>query len=234
MSCCTWCEEYFDKKIDELKKDFDSKFSKIEDQIKEINKEEEYEEIDCSSEECYTKPDFEGFYKNTIYKVFSENKDLYNFDPDNIWLEDIVFGVVWEKDVLDSEHHFGVKGRYPFRVIYKDDSKIVLQGLISTSEKMNHANAISHVWDISLMINNKEYKQRNCRALKIDTVRKLTDGFKGPCKTPILATGKEYWIDCGYDYVTSDVSLCVSSSGIAFEAKDHERLYVYPSIEIDY
>lgn len=87
--------------------------------------------------------------------------------------------------------------------------------MIASLKTMNHANAISYVWDISLMVNNKEFKQRNCRPLKIYIVRKLTDGFKGLCKAPILATGKEYWIDGGYEYVNSDVSLSVSSSGIA-------------------
>lgn len=155
---------YIDKSIDSLKEEL-KKY--IDESIEEDNKEKENE-----------------FYeKFKSDKVFENKEALYNIYSNKIDLGDIVFGVVYGDDIKDE--------RYPFKVIYKDKEKLILEGIKNTNKSYTFVQACYLRWDIKLMVNQNIIFKKQCRIIS----KEIIDEFElsSSLSYKNLGVGFCYW-----------------------------------------
>ena len=175
---------YIDKSIDSLKEDL-KKY--IDDSIGENEK-------------------INNFYEKFISDKFFENKEaLYNINSNEIKLADIVFGIVYGDDIEDE--------RYPFKVIYKDNEKLILEGTKNIVKAYTFIQACSLKWDIKLMANQKIIFKKDCTIIS----KEIIDEFNldSLLSGQILGAGFWRWTSTTYS-IERSYALCVDSRGGAY------------------
>ena len=165
------------------------------------------EYIDKSIEENRKSGKFYKKFKSD--KAFENKEALYDFDSDEIKLGDVVFGVVCGDDIEDE--------RYPFKVIYKDDDKLILEGIKNIDKWYTFDQACDLRWDIKLMVDGEIHFQKDCTIISKEIIDKydlssLLSGWN-------LGVGFWYWTKTRYEcysssawYVSSDGSVDIGGT----------------------
>lgn len=129
------------------------------------------------------------FFKNFMSdKMLKWNEDLYDFDLEDVELGDIVFGAVYGDDIKSA--------RYPFKIIYKSENKLILLGIKNINKKYNFVQACNLKWDIKLMVDGKI---KSCHSTIIS--KELIDKYNldSLLSKQNLAVGFHYWTESRYN-----------------------------------
>ena len=181
---------HIDKSMNTLKEDL-KKY--IDESVEENNKEKERE-------------DYRRFKIKT--NEFISHSELYNINPSKLEVGDIVFGLVFGNDMESC--------RYPFEIIYKDNKKLIIQGIKKPSNLYTFNQACNLKWDVYYMLNNKSYIKEGCTIISKEIIDEydlekpynLCLGFPYWTSTPIASTG--WRIDCigevGYNNIIEGLS----------------------------
>lgn len=160
-------------------------------------------------------------------KYFKYNESLYNIDPNKIKLGDVVFGIV-SKDRVEDD-------RYPFRVIYKSNDKLILLG-IKRLDDCSFSKAYDLRWNVAYYLNKKPYIQSNCSVISRELIDQYTTD---ECLD--LATGFPYWTksidedESIFRAIIDDKTLAwsVNSDGTCSYDRVSTELYTQPCVIIN-
>lgn len=198
-----------------------------------INKEEMINHIDKSIDTL--KEDLKKYIDESVkenkaeYILYDEYfkyyESLYNIDPNKIKLGDIVFGIV-SKDRVEDD-------RYPFRVIYKSNDKLILLG-IKRLDDCSFSKAYDLRWNVSYYLNKKPYIQSNCSIISKDLIIRYTTD---ECLD--LATGFPYWTKSTDESIfrtiidEKSLAFSINSDGTCSCDRVSTELYTQPCITIN-